>query len=55
MKKKSESQRLFEDPSARTIVAGELEAVFLPGYGMRFSSTYSALPGATSTVSPRSS
>ena len=34
MKKKSESQRLFEDPSARTIVAGELEAVFLPGYGM---------------------
>ena len=34
MKKKSESQRLFEDPSARTIVAGELEAVFLPGYGL---------------------
>ena len=30
----SPSQSLLEDPSARTIVAGELEAVFLPGHGM---------------------
>jgi aldose 1-epimerase len=30
----SQSQGLFEDPSARTIVAGELEAVFLPSHGM---------------------
>lgn len=30
----SQSQDLLNDPSARTIVAGELEAVFLPGYGM---------------------
>ncbi len=33
-KSSSQSQGLLEDPSARTIVAGELEAVFLPGYGM---------------------
>src|SRR5208337_312883 len=25
---------LLSDPSARTIVAGDLEAVFLPGHGM---------------------
>lgn len=30
----SESQGLLKDPSARTIIAGELEAVFLPGRGM---------------------
>src|SRR5215831_19258585 len=30
----SQSQSLFEDPSARTIVAGNLEAVFLPRHGM---------------------
>ena len=30
----SQSQDLLKDPSARTIVAGELEAVFLPGHGM---------------------
>ena len=30
----SQSPGLFEDPSARTIVAGELKAVFLPSYGM---------------------
>ena len=30
----SQSQRLIEDPSARTIVAGNLEAVFLPRHGM---------------------
>ena len=30
----SQSQSLFEDPSARTIVAGNLEAVFLPHHGM---------------------
>jgi len=30
----SESQDLLKNPSARTIVAGDLEAVFLPGHGM---------------------
>ena len=30
----SQSQRLIEDPSARTIVAGNLEAAFLPRHGM---------------------
>jgi aldose 1-epimerase len=30
----SQSQRLLEDPSACTIVAGDLEAVFLPRHGM---------------------
>lgn len=30
----SQSQGPFEDPSTRTISAGDLEAVFLPGHGM---------------------
>lgn len=30
----SQSQSTLNDPSARTIAAGDLEAVFLPGYGM---------------------
>src|SRR5258705_7956251 len=30
----SPSQSLLKEPSARTIAAGELEAVFLPGHGM---------------------
>ncbi|HSO74770.1 MAG TPA: hypothetical protein VLU47_08025, partial [Blastocatellia bacterium] len=30
----SQSQDLLQDPSARTLVAGDLEAVFLPGHGM---------------------
>jgi len=33
-KSSSQSQSLFEDPSVRTIVAGDLEAVFLPRHGM---------------------
>ena len=34
MMSSSQSQNLLKDPSAHTIVAGDLEAVFLPGYGM---------------------
>src|SRR6058998_3917625 len=30
----SQSQDVLKDPSAHTIVAGDLEAVFLPGHGM---------------------
>jgi aldose 1-epimerase len=30
----TQSQVVLEDPSARTLVAGDLEAVFLPGHGM---------------------
>jgi hypothetical protein len=29
-----QSSGLLKDPSARTLVAGDLEAVFLPGHGM---------------------
>jgi aldose 1-epimerase len=34
MMSSSQSQDLLKDPSAHTIVAGDLEAVFLPGHGM---------------------
>jgi aldose 1-epimerase len=30
----TQSQALLQDPSARTLIAGDLEAVFLPGHGM---------------------
>jgi aldose 1-epimerase len=34
MMSSSQSQDVLKDPSAHTIVAGDLEAVFLPGHGM---------------------